>query len=101
MNQMVNEGQLKKHATPEEFDSWFKSLSFYERIEMKKRHLKATKELYKDGYLNALEDFKEWIDEAKKAFPGCWWKVASEGDGYETSLDLIEDWFKKRFGDSS
>ena len=62
----MSEGQLKKHATPEEFDAWFKSLSFYERIEMKKRHLKATKELYKDGYLNALEDFKEWIDEAKK-----------------------------------
>ena len=99
MNQMVTEGQLKKHATDEEFDSWFKSLSFYERIEMKKRHLKATKELYKDGYLNALEDFKEWIDEAKKDYPGVT-KIFNT-ETRTVNITLPDEWFIKWFGDSS
>ena len=39
------------------------------RIEKKKKYLRATKELYRNGFLDALDDFTEWIEEMIKDCP--------------------------------
>lgn len=42
---------------------------FEKLFEFKKKYLRATRELYRSGYLDAIDDFNEKLDEARKEFP--------------------------------
>ena len=93
----MSEGIPKKHLSPEEFDEWFKSLTLYQKIAFKRRVSKSFIKEYANGLNDALDDFKDWLDEAKKEYPGV--TKIFNAETRTVNITLPDAWFKKRFGD--